>query len=88
MPWVLVVGRSAEKQLERISQKDRERLLAVLIQMRVNPFVGDVVQLRGIENAYRRRVGSWRILFDIYPLKAKKRLVVITAVVRRTSSTY
>ncbi len=88
MPWVLVVGRSAEKQLERISQKDRERLLAVLIQMRVNPFVGDVVQLRGIENAYRRRVDSWRILFDIYPLKAKKRLVVITAVVRRTSSTY
>lgn len=71
MPWVLVVARSAKKQLERMSQKDRERLLAALVQMRANPFAGDMAQLSGLKGAYRRRVGKWRILFDMYPLKAK-----------------
>jgi mRNA-degrading endonuclease RelE of RelBE toxin-antitoxin system len=35
--------------------------------------------------AWRRRVGDWRILFDIEP---EKRRVLVHDVVRRTSTTY
>jgi mRNA-degrading endonuclease RelE of RelBE toxin-antitoxin system len=54
--------------------------------MRENPFGGDVVRLKGQqETAWRRRVGDWRILYDIY---VSKRLIVVTAIVRRTTTTY
>lgn len=85
MPWALVVVRQAEKQLKRLRPKDQQRLLAVLEEMRYHPFGGDLVYLKGQANAFRRRVGSWRILFDVHP---QKKIIVVIAIKRRTSSTY
>jgi mRNA-degrading endonuclease RelE of RelBE toxin-antitoxin system len=53
--------------------------------MRASPFAGDVKSLRGTKGAMRRRVGDWRILFD---LQQKRRLIIVTAVKRRGSKTY
>ena len=50
-----------------------------------DPFAGDVVRLKDQPTAFRRRVGDWRILFDIEP---EKRRVLVHDVVRRTSTTY
>ena len=53
--------------------------------MEENPFSGDIVRLKGQANAWRRRVGSYRVLYDLY---AHDLLIVVTAIIRRTSTTY
>ena len=85
MLWDLHIADPAEKELDRAPRKDRERILAVLQGMRENPFRGDIVRLKGLPAGWRRRVGDWRIL---YRLEMDRRLIVVTAVRRRTSTTY
>ena len=53
--------------------------------MEENPFHGDVRKLQGGREGFRRRVGDWRIFFDVYP---EEHRVVVTAIERRTSTTY
>ena len=53
--------------------------------MEENPFQGDVRKLQGGLEGFRRRVGDWRIFFDVYP---EEHRVVVTAIERRTSTTY
>jgi len=54
--------------------------------MRDNPFSGDIVRLHAPErSAWRRRVGSYRIFFDVYP---DRQVVDVVDIDRRTSSTY
>jgi mRNA-degrading endonuclease RelE of RelBE toxin-antitoxin system len=53
--------------------------------MQQDPFPGDVVQLRGSAMGYRRRIGSYRILFT---LQMRERRVNVTDIARRTSTTY
>jgi hypothetical protein len=48
-----------------------------------NPLAGDVLKLTGERRAYRRRVGNWRILFDLSP-----GLVEVRYIERRTTTTY
>jgi mRNA-degrading endonuclease RelE of RelBE toxin-antitoxin system len=66
---------------------DRRRVLAALDAMELDPSSGDIVRLnlKAQPVAWRRRVGDWRILFDIEP---EKRRVLVHVVVRRTSTTY
>jgi mRNA-degrading endonuclease RelE of RelBE toxin-antitoxin system len=64
---------------------DRRRVLAALDAMEQDPFSGDVVRLKAQPVAWRRRVGDWRILFDIEP---EQRRALVHDVVRRTSTTY
>jgi mRNA-degrading endonuclease RelE of RelBE toxin-antitoxin system len=53
--------------------------------MEQNPFTGDIQRLENQPTAFRRRVGDWRIFFDVYP---EQRLVEVTDIVRRTTTTY
>jgi mRNA-degrading endonuclease RelE of RelBE toxin-antitoxin system len=53
--------------------------------MAVDPFAGNVLKLEGEGSLWRRRVGSYRIFFAV---DGKARTVAVTAIVRRTSSTY
>jgi len=58
----------------------------VLDEMKTDPLSGDIVALRGgYQGLYRRRVGSWRIIFE---LKPERRVVLIGDISRRTSTTY
>jgi mRNA-degrading endonuclease RelE of RelBE toxin-antitoxin system len=57
-----------------------------LLSMEQEPLSGDVVPLKGpYEGSYRRRVGSWRIIFV---LKWDAQVVFVADVARRTSTTY
>ncbi len=84
-PWLVVLAGPAQKSLERIPPNDHTRLRAAIDAMQENPFFGDVRKLKGGREGFRRRVGDWRIFFDIH---AAKHLVVVTAIERRTSKTY
>jgi mRNA-degrading endonuclease RelE of RelBE toxin-antitoxin system len=52
--------------------------------MAKDPFSGDVLKLAGEEGRWRRRVGSYRIFFR---LDAGRKMVWVSAIVRRTSTT-
>ena len=85
MKWELLLTGPARKALKRIPAADRRRVLAALDAMEQDPFSGDIVRLKAQSVAWRRRVGDWRILFDI---EREKRRVLVHDVVRRTSTTY
>lgn len=53
--------------------------------MAADPFVGDVEPLKGTPNSFRRRVGDWRIFFDV---DRERRIVDVTDIARRTTTTY
>jgi len=54
--------------------------------MEQEPLSGDVTPLKGpYGGSYRRRVGSWRIIFM---LKSNDLVVAVADILRRTSTTY
>ena len=53
--------------------------------MASDPFTGDIERLKDERAAFRRRVGDWRIFFDVYP---DRRLVEVVDIRRRTTTTY
>jgi mRNA interferase RelE/StbE len=85
MTWRVTVGRSARKELDRFPRRDQERLAEALAAMRNDPLAGDVKHLSNLSPAFRRRVGSYRILFDLHP---EAREVRVQAIERRTDQTY
>ena len=85
MTWNLQIAGPARKDLRKLPEKDQSRVKAVLAEMQEDPFRGDIVRLRAQPTAWRRRVGNYRIFFDLYP---EQLLIVVVAVRRRTSTTY
>ena len=85
MNWQLQIADRARKSLARLPARDRDRVMDTLDAMLSDPFGGDIVRLKNQPAAWRRRVGSYRILFDIYP---ERRVVDIVDIARRTSTTY
>jgi len=66
--------------------RDRERVNAALNAMRADPFLGDVTALKGqYRGLLRRRVGSWRLIFELDP---DQRLAMVHDILRRSSHTY
>ena len=84
MEWTVVLAGPARKSLRRVPAGDKTRILAVLAEMQQNPFQGDIRKLQGLPG-FRRRIGNWRILFEIVP---ERKHVVVVAIERRTSTTY
>ena len=84
MEWTVVLAAPAQKSLKRIPTGDRTRILAALGEMQRDPFQGDIRKLQGLPG-FRRRVGNWRLFFEVVP---ERKHVVVTAIERRTSTTY
>ena len=84
MEWNVVLAGPARKSLKHAPASDRKRILAALDEMQQNPFQGDIRKLQGLPG-FRRRVGNWRIFFEIV---VQGKHVVISAIERRTSTTY
>lgn len=53
--------------------------------MQRDPLGGDVARLAQQATSFRRRVGEWRVFFD---LDLERRLVEIRFIERRTTTTY
>ncbi len=85
MIWAFHVVHSAKKTLKRLPPKDRRLIASAFLEMERDPFSGDVKSLGGQPNAWRRRVGNWRIFFDVYP---DRQLIAVRIIKRRGSKTY
>ncbi len=85
MKWDYILTSTAEKQLRKVPRYDARKIHITLMHMKDNPYAGDTHQLRGDDRTYRRRIGSWRILFE---LDTELKLIFITSIARRGSKTY
>ena len=85
MNWKIKIAKRASKQIKRILKKDAERLLFVLEELTNDPYQGDIKKIKGAENIWRRRVGNYRILYEIFP---KQKFVAVYNIQRRTTTTY
>ncbi|HEY1362762.1 MAG TPA: type II toxin-antitoxin system RelE/ParE family toxin [Xanthobacteraceae bacterium] len=85
MPWGLAITKPADRDLRRLSPNDLRRVNAAFEAMRRDPYGGDVKFLAGTAGTLRRRVGAWRIFFEVHQ---QRRTIVVLAVRRRTSTTY
>jgi mRNA interferase RelE/StbE len=85
MTWNLQITGPAQKDFVKLPPKDQARVKAVLIAMQTDPFQGDLKRLKGKQTAWRRRIGNYRIIYDLY---FEEHLIVISGILRRTSTTY
>jgi mRNA interferase RelE/StbE len=77
--------RDIQKLKDRIRSDDFERLTAAINKLVTEPRPHGVRKIEGAATAYRIRVGSYRVVYDIYD---DKKLVVLLQVVRRSETTY
>ena len=83
--WVLQVDESVEKFLSRIPRKNAVRIISVISNLPSNPFIGDIQKIKDEENVWRRRIGNYRIRYELIP---KEKIIYVFLVERRTSTTY
>ena len=62
----VVVSKQVKKYLQKQDPVTRKRLENALLEMAEDPFTGEVKKLSGYETLFRKRVGSYRILYDVF----------------------
>ena len=85
MHWDLLIDDTVGKALRHIPKKDAERLLTVIEELVVNPYAGDIEKMQGEKDVWRRRIGSYRVLYEI---RVVRQCIYVFDVKRRTSNTY
>jgi mRNA-degrading endonuclease RelE of RelBE toxin-antitoxin system len=83
--WTLKVDKNIYKEILKFPKKDTERIIEAIEFLANDPYFGDIEKIKGEINSWRRRVGSYRIFYDIYK---EINVIEVTNIERRTSSTY
>src|SRR3989338_19215 len=79
------ISKSAKKNLKLFHKKDAEKILSALEDFFSNPYSGDIEKIAGEENTWRRRVGNYRIIYDI---DKNSKVISVRIISRRASNTY
>ena len=85
MTWKLIFSNSARRNLRKLPLNDRRRIDRALDELALDPSQGDVLPLRNHPAEFRKRVGDYRVFFD---LVRDERLVRVHDIVGRTSTSY
>ncbi len=83
--WDLRVSKDALKALSKIPKENAEKILEIVETLVINPFVGDIKKIRGEEQTWRRRVGEYRILFEI---RQNEKIIFVFSIKKRSENTY
>ncbi|WP_136707675.1 type II toxin-antitoxin system RelE/ParE family toxin [Agromyces sp. H66] len=65
MTYRVELTTAAARQVRKLEPAVRRRVLHALSELEVDPRPGGVKKLTGLENAWRLRVGDYRILYEI-----------------------
>ena len=84
-PWVLQIDPGVLRKLEAIPKGDATRILRAIHGLSLNPYYGDIQRMKAHQNVWRRRIGSYRFFYRLFP---KERIVLVFHFERRTSTTY
>lgn len=85
MNWKIYITARAEKQIRKLPKSYIERIGIAIDAMESSPFTGDIEKLDGKENIWRRRIGSYRIFYEVDNLR---KIIQVFSIKRRTSNTY
>ena len=85
MPYRVEISPAAGRDLKHLPLQVCHRLEQDIVVPGDNPYPDGVRKIQGTERAYRIRVGSYRVVYEIYK---EEQVVVILRVARRSKSTY
>jgi mRNA interferase RelE/StbE len=85
VPYEVRLSRRAEKQLDRIPEREAERITESILALRAEPRPPDTLKLRGRAPLWRIRTGQYRIVYSIFD---PDETVIVDYILRRTSRTY
>ena len=85
MNWELHLRKKAKKAIRRFPLADQKHIAKTMREISQDPFSGDIGKIEGEENTWRRRVGAYRIFYEIV---SRDRIIYVFRVERRTSGTY
>ena len=60
------IRKSAIKDLRKIDRQNREKIYLKIAELKNFPDISNLKKLTNFEPAYRRRIGDYRILFDVF----------------------
>ncbi len=83
--WGLKIDPRVYKELKGFPKEQHGKLIGAIELLGQNPYAGDIAKVQGERNTWRRRLGAYRIFYEIHQ---NERLVHVMWVERRTSKTY
>ena len=84
--WQLKIRNRVLKDTARFPKKDQGKIAEILEkEIILNPYFGDIEKMKGEDNSWRRRIGSYRIFYEII---SQEKIVYVFQIERRTSKTY
>lgn len=83
--WVLQIDPQVPKTLKKIPISYAKRIIAIIENLPNNPYDGDIQKMKDEQNVWRRRVGEYRIFYEVLQDES---VIHVFRVERRTSSTY
>ncbi len=66
MSYKVEILKGALKQLKKLSPQLQERIQVKIDELAIEPRPNQVKKLKNRENAYRIRVGIYRVIYDIF----------------------
>ena len=85
MNWLVNLAGGAYKAVRHFPAKDQRMIMGALDGLVLNPYSGDIEKIAGEINTWRRRVGNYRMIYDI---DVGNKSVEVRIIKRRTSNTY
>jgi len=83
--WRLEVDPQVYKDLTKLPKSNIRRILGAIEKLSNSPYAGDIQKMRGEKNVWRRRVGEYRIFYEIL---TEVKVIHVFHAERRTSKTY
>jgi len=83
--WKLEVKSKVYRTLKKFPVDKRRRILEVIENLPNDPYSGDIEKMEGQDHSWRRRVGAYRIFYEVL---VPDKIILVFRVERRTSSTY
>ena len=80
--WIIKYKGTAAKEIKKLEKSVISRILDTIGYLKEDPFL-NARKLEGSDNIYRKRVGSFRIIYEIITLE---KTIIITAVLHRKKS--
>ena len=83
--WELKIDPDICKDLSKFPKDYAKKILETIENLPSDHYFGDIEKIKGEKYLWRRRIGSYRIFYELYP---DKNLIHVFWVERRTSKTY
>lgn len=83
--WVLQIDPDVLKKLKKFPQKDTKRITSLIDSLTHDPYDGDIQKMKGEQNVWRRRIGSYRLFYEVI---TEEKIIHVFHTERRTTTTY